>query len=353
MALPSNLRYQFRHLQIAEYLHDLFVDNSCGHDFWHLYRVCETAALIGIRENLDWRQTKQIEILALIHDVFDNKIHFAVPREEVIENLKKLIAPELSVLQCTFEDLERSATSLRWSNDGSEATMVEKVVMDADRLDAIGAIGIIRAASFGGANNLHMYDAEAPETDYKSGSASSSTITHFFEKLQYVKDRLFTYTAQEIGNERHLFMMDEFMPEFMYEIHHQISDRVEQSIPRAGTMIRFTKTLEEGPDDYAPSYHFCYEGEIGEIVGRNDFWGFIAKTANHPGEFGVKLGEFEVLNNFHCEPRKPSEQVMALYNLACNRAMEIAILKRENEELRRRLLDVTRETEAALVVTKM
>jgi uncharacterized protein len=93
--------------------------------------------------------------------------------------------------------------------------------MDADRLDAIGAIGIIRAAAYGGAKKMHMYDAKSPEIDYSSGTTSASTISHFFDKLQHIRSRMFTDTGKGIAEHRHAFMMDAFMPEFMFEVHQQ------------------------------------------------------------------------------------------------------------------------------------
>jgi uncharacterized protein len=174
MELPTNLKYQFKYTLIADYMFRLFKDNSCGHDFWHVYRTCETAHALAVTEHLDWRAMGRIEILALIHDVFDEKIVYRIPVDSVYRDLERKMYPYMKSLNTSFEELKASATSLRWSNDGSLASIEEKIVMDADRLDAIGAIGIIRAAAYGGAKKMHMYDAKSPEIDYSSGTPTTN-----------------------------------------------------------------------------------------------------------------------------------------------------------------------------------
>jgi uncharacterized protein len=118
--------------------------------------------------------------------------------------------------------LEQSATSLRWSNTGKDATICEKIVMDADRLDAIGAVGIARAFAYGGAHKMHLYDADAPEMEYTSGSVSRSTISHMYDKLQHIRERIFTEAAKPIAESRHAFMM-EYLKQFKFEIHREIA----------------------------------------------------------------------------------------------------------------------------------
>ena len=216
----TQLKHKFIYPKLAEYVEYMMNTNPCGHDFWHVYRVCEMAAYLADREILQERYCRWIELLALTHDLFDDKVVPVVDRPRILAEITSIMSDNYSATlpwnHC-LDQLQGTALSLRWSNTGADATICELIVMDADRLDAIGAIGIIRAASYGGAHGNLMYDADAPEIVYKSGITSRSTISHFYDKLQFVRDHIFTEAAKPIAEERHIFMMA-FLDQFKSEI---------------------------------------------------------------------------------------------------------------------------------------
>lgn len=215
----SDLGYHFIYPELAEFVRTMFENNSCGHDFWHIYRVCKTGAYICHIENNDINVQKHVELLALIHDAFDDKLDHKIPSLQRKKMLK-------SILTATAKDfsankLIEEAITLRWSNNGENSSLAAKIVMDSDRLDAIGSIGVARACAFGGAHHMFLYDSWArPNDNYKSGSGSASTITHFYDKLIKVKNHMFTETGKKLAEDRHAFMVM-FLRQFEYEIHEQ------------------------------------------------------------------------------------------------------------------------------------
>jgi uncharacterized protein len=214
----TKLKYQFHYPKLAEYVEYMMSTNPCGHDFWHVYRVCEMSAYLADVEGLIDDTVKWVELLALTHDLFDDKVVPLTDQPRVADTINEIMGDHYPMdTWFNIAALQYAASSLRWSNTGALATPYEKIVMDADRLDAIGAIGVIRAAAYGGAHGNLMYDADASEIIYTSGVTSRSTISHFYDKLQFVKDRIFTEAAKPIACERHQFMM-RFLEQFKLEI---------------------------------------------------------------------------------------------------------------------------------------
>jgi len=189
-----------------------------GHDWWHVYRVWKLARQIARREEVD---LFVVEMGALLHDIADSKFHngdetigprkareFLVSlgvEKEVISHVEKIIA-HISFKGAAHRQEFRSAEL--------------DVVQDADRLDAIGAIGIARTFNYGGHKGRSIYDPGIPPVQemtketYKKNT--SPTINHFYEKLLLLKDRMNTRTGKEMAMERHRFM-EQYLDRFYAE----------------------------------------------------------------------------------------------------------------------------------------
>ncbi|WP_242919091.1 HD domain-containing protein [Pontibacter liquoris] len=201
-----------------DYVKALLTGEGSGHDWWHIYRVWHNAKAIAAHEQAD---LFVVELAALLHDVGDHKFHngdeTVGPRmaQQWLESLK--VAPENIASICLI------IKELSYKGAGTSSAMSSLegcIVQDADRLDAIGAIGIARTFAYGGHKNREMYNPEImPELHdtfeaYKASTAP--TINHFYEKLLLLKDRMHTRTAKEIAQQRHQFM-ESFLAQFYAE----------------------------------------------------------------------------------------------------------------------------------------
>ncbi len=201
--------------QVAQLVEAKFKGQEGSHDWFHIERVWKTALYLQSKEggNLD-----EISLAALLHDYSDHKYNggdFEAGSREVLNVLNQL--------NCPFELADRVAkivqvVSYKGALVSDEATSIEgKIVRDADRLDAIGAIGIARAFSYGGSKERPLYDPSIPPllhaTKEAYAAAKSHTINHFHEKLLLLKDRMETSTAKFMAEERHQFMMN-FLRQF-------------------------------------------------------------------------------------------------------------------------------------------
>lgn len=197
-----------------EYVQEVFSDEGSGHDWWHIHRVRKMALRIAETEG---GNLFIIEMAALLHDIDDWKLN-AENSSKVSAWLKKLKINHLQSLHI-LEIINQ--VSFKGAGVENRATTIEaKIVQDADRLDAIGAIGIARAFAYGGHKNrlLHIPDS-TPEfhADFESYKKNqSSTVNHFYEKLLLLKNSLNTETAIEIAKNRHIFM-EEFLEQFFAE----------------------------------------------------------------------------------------------------------------------------------------
>jgi len=188
--------------------HELGSEGS-GHDWFHIDRVRNMAVHIGIQEKCDLFIT---EMAALLHDLDDWKISGAEtsPLAKATKWLADVnLEPKLAtkVLQVIQE------VSFKGAKTETPVSSIEAAaVQDADRLDAMGAIGIARTFSYGGNKNRLIYNPEVPvdlHDDFQSYKKSDApTINHFYEKLLLLKDRMNTRTAFSIAEGRHQFMED-------------------------------------------------------------------------------------------------------------------------------------------------
>lgn len=180
-----------------------------GHDWFHTERVYKNALLISKTEAVD---IFVVQLGALLHDIADSKFH------DGDETLGPQMAREFlfkrNVDSSVIEHVVNIIKHISFKNslDGkSSFTSKElEVIQDADRLDAIGAIGIARCFNYGGFKNRPLYDPSIPpnsnmtKEDYKT--SSSPTLNHFYEKLLLLKDKMNTKTGKQIAQNRHQFM---------------------------------------------------------------------------------------------------------------------------------------------------
>ncbi len=203
--------------QIAKSVEELCQHDSSGHDWWHVYRVVNLAKAIGQKEEADLHL---IELAALLHDVDDWKL--STNSHESLPNARKLLAENGISYELTEKVIQIiNEVSFKGAGVETKPTSIEAMaVQDADRLDAIGAIGIARTFAYGGYKNQPMHIPDLKPNlhnnfeEYKK--ARTSTINHFYEKLLLLKDRLNTNTAKEIAVQRHLFM-EQFLEQFYAE----------------------------------------------------------------------------------------------------------------------------------------
>lgn len=189
-----------------------------GHDWFHIERVWKLSLKIQEKEGGD---KLIIELAALLHDIADPKFHNG---DETIAS--KIVNEFLTEQKVDSETIEKvlfiiENMSFKNRNDAPENLPLElKIVQDADRLDAIGAIGIARTFNFGGYKNNLMYhpdiEPKLNQTKEEYKKSNGTTINHFYEKLLLLKDLLNTKTAKEIAEHRHQFML-QFLDEFYKE----------------------------------------------------------------------------------------------------------------------------------------
>lgn len=177
-----------------------------GHDWWHIVRVYNNAVDIARQEK--GGDLFIVELAALLHDIADHKFGYSdEDRRNIISSLLK----ELNVKDDIIESVVYIANNISFKggvNKHKMSTIEGKIVQDADRLDAMGAIGIGRTFSYGGYKKRVMYDPESKERD--------DTISHFYDKLLLLKDRMNTETGKKKAIKRHE-IMEEFLQNFYGE----------------------------------------------------------------------------------------------------------------------------------------
>ncbi len=202
----------------AAHVMALMSGEGSGHDWFHVERVTRTARLLAEREGAD---QDVVQLAALLHDVGDQKFHggdeTVGPRmaREWLES--HFLDPDV------IDHVESIIRDLSFKGAGVPtpmSTVEGKCVQDADRLDAIGAIGIARAFAYGGYKGRELYDPAVPPQRHDSFEAykksSAPTINHFYEKLLLLKDLMNTASARALAEERHKFM-ETFLDQFYAE----------------------------------------------------------------------------------------------------------------------------------------
>lgn len=189
-----------------------------GHDWWHIYRVWKNAKHIALSENVD---QIIVELGALLHDIADSKFN----------NGDEFIGPKIAKEFLGEQNLDNDKIthiikiieniSFKGGKETQKFNSLElDVIQDADRLDAIGAIGIARAFNYGGFKNREIFNPEIlpdlnmTKEEYKK--STTPTINHFYEKLLLLKDRMNTSTGKIMAAERHKFM-EKYLTQFYKE----------------------------------------------------------------------------------------------------------------------------------------
>ncbi|MCG8410899.1 MAG: HD domain-containing protein [Bacteroidales bacterium] len=190
---------------------------SSGHDWWHIYRVWNLAKKL---QNQIGGNIFIIELAALLHDIADWKLHESEEQGMIIVETWLL---SQNIDENSLNHILSIIKKVSFKGAGVKDNMntIEgKIIQDADRLDAIGAIGIARTFAFGGKFGNEMFNPNIKVKLHNSFSeykkSKGTTINHFYEKLLLLKDRMNTQEAKQIAYERHIFM-ETFLSEFMDE----------------------------------------------------------------------------------------------------------------------------------------
>jgi uncharacterized protein len=195
--------------------------SEAGHDWSHIERVVRNARTIGKAENAD---AFVVELAALLHDIADSKFHGG--DEELGPVRSERFLNQLGLPQDLVEHVVNIVRHISFKNELDSATnksfdsLELRVLKDADRLDAIGAIGVARAFHYGGYKNRIIYDPSVEPVEIQSKEqykkSQAPTINHFYEKLLLLKDKMNTETGRKMAAQRHAFM-EEFLENFYRE----------------------------------------------------------------------------------------------------------------------------------------
>lgn len=190
-----------------------------GHDWWHIYRVWTTAKKIARAEGA---RMEIVELASLLHDIADRKLNNG-DEEAGLKKVRTFLTEhqtDAKTIEEVLHIIESYSYTAHLKQKKGMDTLEGKVVQDADRLDAIGAIGIARTFSYGGHHNRPLYDPDVPLSSTVTADAytksASPTINHFYEKLLHLKDLMNTKTAKQIAASRHAFM-EQYLKRFYEE----------------------------------------------------------------------------------------------------------------------------------------
>jgi uncharacterized protein len=203
--------------QTQQYVYETMSGEGSGHDWFHVERVWKLS--LKIAESEKKVDLFALQMIALLHDIADWKFH-----EDTNNSIERAWLQKMELAPDVIEQLCQGIRSISFkggANTVKPPTIEAKIVQDADRLDALGAIGIGRAFAYGGFKQREMYNPkEKPKTfktleEYKNNKGT--TINHFYEKLFLIRKLMHTKTAKEIAKEREVFMkafLDEFYAEW-------------------------------------------------------------------------------------------------------------------------------------------
>ncbi len=203
----------------CQFVEQKLAGDGSGHDWWHIYRVWSLAKNIA---TLEGANSLIVELSALLHDIADWKFHDGDDTKG--PQMAEQFLLEKKVARETIDPVVEIIATISYKGAGVATpmqTLEGKVVQDADRLDAIGAMGIARTFAYGGHKNRLMYHPDEKPVmhqsfaDYKKNTGH--TINHFYEKLLLLKDRMNTASAKKMAEGRHQFMqsyLDQFFEEW-------------------------------------------------------------------------------------------------------------------------------------------
>ncbi len=206
--------------QTIKFVKSTLQDAEGGHDWFHIERVWKNAKHISKNENVD---LFIVELGALLHDIADAKFHNG--DETVGPKKARSFLESIHINESIIQHIESIIINISFKNslDSNSKKITSKeleVIQDADRLDAIGAIGIARAFNYGGFKNRELHNPEIKPVIYQSKEtykkSVAPTINHFYEKLLLLKDKMNTKTGKQIAIERHAFM-EHYLKQFYKE----------------------------------------------------------------------------------------------------------------------------------------
>ncbi|PKL36751.1 phosphohydrolase [Candidatus Peregrinibacteria bacterium HGW-Peregrinibacteria-1] len=201
-----------------DFVKETLSDAEGGHDWWHIYRVWKLSKHIAETENVDHFI---VELGALLHDIADSKFHDGdeeIGPRKARDFLSSLHVPEDIIIP--VENIIQHISFKGGKHNPDFKSPELDVVQDADRLDALGAIGIARTFNYGGHKGRAIYNPDIQPnlkmTKEEYQSSNAPTLNHFYEKLLLLKDRMNTTTGKSIAEHRHQFM-EQFLAEFYQE----------------------------------------------------------------------------------------------------------------------------------------
>jgi len=195
---------------------EVFRDDSSGHDWFHTLRVYRLATFLAQQEGAD---VQTVQLAALLHDVDDRKLS---PETYARKSRARGFLEENGVSAERITQILRiiDEVSFRGTDSVRPGTPEGQCVQDADRLDAMGAVGIARTFAYGGSRGRPIYDPEQPPQEVMDADAyvrrQSHSINHFYEKLLLLRDMMNTPTAKQLARERHRWL-ELFLEEFLAE----------------------------------------------------------------------------------------------------------------------------------------
>lgn len=205
------------------FVQETLKDAEGGHDWFHILRVLNNSKLIAATEEVDLLTVK---LGALLHDIADSKFHNG--DETIGPKAARAFLSTQGVAEEVIVHVVNIIENISFKGGNTNQSFHSRelaVVQDADRLDALGAIGIARTFNYGGFKGRGLYDPEIQpdlkmsKEEYKASTAP--TINHFYEKLLLLKDRMNTETGKAIAEERHRYMkqfLDQFYAEWNGEV---------------------------------------------------------------------------------------------------------------------------------------
>ncbi|MFT7345443.1 MAG: hypothetical protein ACI9XP_002038 [Lentimonas sp.] len=205
-------------LKIENHVKKVFEIDATGHDWHHIDRVRKLALEIGKKEGAD---LQIVEIGALLHDISDHKFNGGKLNEG--GNVAANILRDCGMVEANIERIKTLVDNISFKgahHDQGSLDLETQVVQDADRMDALGAIGIARAFAYGGNKNRPIYQPDVKPKDHQSFEEyaydKSHTINHFYEKLLLLKDKMNTNEGKRIAEQRHLFL-ETYLHQFYQE----------------------------------------------------------------------------------------------------------------------------------------
>ena len=195
--------------KIKEFVEELSKGESTGHDYFHAIRVWKNAKEIAKDYEVDM---EIVEVSALVHDLIDEKFENFIEKGELKQKLiefgfKEKVDEIMDIID---------SISFRKNVDKDKLSLEAKIVQDADRLDALGAIGIARVFAYSGKTRRPIHNPQIKPELNKIGNKSKTAINHFYEKLFLLKEMMNTKKAREIAEKREEFML-KFLEQFFEE----------------------------------------------------------------------------------------------------------------------------------------